>query len=234
MKLFAATHHPGYLAHKNTPNPPRTPLGPQAEACGRVLGGGGFLWARYPCRAQIPTRCAAWLCERRDVFQGSSLIKKHPPPLGPYPLNGKGVIFDPQQVVGPYKWPTVGAYSPTRHVNGFRRPLLGYSRPTVLVFNKGLSLSLSFLTRSLPLPLAKTPNSPTPPPPSLSFRGTSLIRKSSAVGQLSMRSRRATWGRESRVGLQIHRGHRECSHEVRSIPAGSRSDGTESGRLVIS
>ena len=31
-------------------------------------------------------------------------------------LSGEGVIFDPQQVLGPYVWPTVGAYEPTRHL----------------------------------------------------------------------------------------------------------------------
>jgi len=33
-----------------------------------------------------------------------------------YPLSGEGVIFDPQQVVGAYVCPTVGAYGPTRHL----------------------------------------------------------------------------------------------------------------------
>ena len=31
-------------------------------------------------------------------------------------IRGEGVICDPQQVVGPYVWPTVGAYDPTRRM----------------------------------------------------------------------------------------------------------------------
>ena len=39
-----------YLTHKKTPPPPRTTIGPQAQPYCRVIGGCGFLWARYPCR----------------------------------------------------------------------------------------------------------------------------------------------------------------------------------------
>ena len=31
-------------------------------------------------------------------------------------VSGEGVVFDPQQVVGPYVGPTVGAYDPARHL----------------------------------------------------------------------------------------------------------------------
>ena len=35
--------------------------------------------------------------------------------FGAYSSSGEGVVFDPQQVLGPYIRPTVGAYGPTRH-----------------------------------------------------------------------------------------------------------------------
>jgi len=39
----------GYLAHQKQPPPPRTAIGLQAYSYCRVLGGGVFLSARYPC-----------------------------------------------------------------------------------------------------------------------------------------------------------------------------------------
>ena len=36
-------------------------------------------------------------------------------------MNGEGFMFDPQQVLGPYVWHTVGAYEPTRRVRDEKR-----------------------------------------------------------------------------------------------------------------
>ena len=43
----------GYLAHKKTPPPARTPSGPQAHTYGRIMGGFVFLYVRYPCTESV-------------------------------------------------------------------------------------------------------------------------------------------------------------------------------------
>ena len=67
----------GYLAHKKPPPPPRTAIGASAWSYCRVLRGGGFLYARYPCmveglKRQAPQR------RRRSWMSRRSSIRLHP------------------------------------------------------------------------------------------------------------------------------------------------------------
>jgi len=54
-------HRSGRVQHRRTVlvikrPPPRTAVGSQALAHGRVLEKNGFLWARYPCTCRVPCR----------------------------------------------------------------------------------------------------------------------------------------------------------------------------------